>query len=163
MLFDRVWRLQEEMIVSRTDHFSSTCQPVFQMAYQAIASDENTGASPLATAGATAAYPPGYETVDVESGFGSSRWFNYLYMETDSAVCQTFRIDTDLPPLPRRFANTEEQEKAANLFVNAGRTQAMVNLRGGPKAIIAIRGHHQRRRVMEIVSTALRTPRSPLC
>ena len=63
------------------------------MAYQAISSDENAGSSHPAMAGATAVYPPRYETVDMESGYGSSRWFNYLYMETDSAVCQTFRID----------------------------------------------------------------------
>ena len=73
-------------------------------------------------------------------------------------------VSTDLPPLPRRFANTEEQEKAANLFINAGHTQAVVNLRGSKKAILVLRGLSPSRRVLEIVSPGLlELLHSPLC
>lgn len=120
------------------------------MAYQQLPSGEHGSSSYPDPGLAAAAFPPGYDDLH-EGSYRTAGYQNYAYMNVETAVQQSFHIDTDLPPAFGRFETVEEQEKAPNLLLRADHTQAVVNLRGSRKAVIDFGQGSYYRRVLEIV------------
>ena len=114
------------------------------MDYQQVPSDE-TSSQWYGTASGSTAFPPGYDDVHNDS------FQNYAYMSIDAIVCQSFNIDTDLPPPFGRFEKPSDQDTAPNLLLKAEHIQAVVNLRGSTKAVIEFGGGSFFRRVLEVV------------